>query len=124
LKDRNLQQSARQQLLQDQLTLQSLHEQLTTEYENLLREKEGLKATQRDLRNEVKSLKELCTRQEASQALLEQEKEKLKAESRSLGNLRAEHSRLKVCSVTDAELDGGCLGMFVGLDRIGLVYLR
>lgn len=102
-----MQQSAHQQLLLDQVQLQSLHEQLTTEYENLLREKEGLKATQRDLRNEVKALKELCTRQETSQALLEQEKEKLKTESRSLGNLRAEHSSLKVCSVTDAELGGG-----------------
>ena len=107
MKERNLQQSAHQQLLLDQVQLQSLHEQLTTEYENLLREKEGLKTNQRDLRNEVKALKELCTRQEASQTLLEQEKEKLKAESRSLGNLRAEHSSLKVCSVTDAELDGG-----------------
>jgi hypothetical protein len=107
VKERNLQQSAHQQLLLDQVTLQSLHEQLTTEYENLLREKDGVKATQRDLRNEVKALKELCTRQEASQALLEQEKEKLKAESRSLGNLRAEHSSLKVCSATDTELDGG-----------------
>jgi predicted nucleic acid-binding Zn-ribbon protein len=69
---------------------------LTSEYENLIREKEGLKTTQRDLRNEIRALKEQCTRQEASQTLLEQEKEKLKAESRSLGNLRAEHSSLKV----------------------------
>jgi hypothetical protein len=69
---------------------------LTSEYENLIREKEGLKTTQRDLRNEMRALKEQCTRQETSQTLLEQEKEKLKAESRSLGNLRAEHSSLKV----------------------------
>lgn len=102
-----MQQAAHQQLLLDQVTLRSLHEQLTTEHENLLREKERLKATQRDLRNEVKALKELCARQEASQALWEQEKEKLKTESRSLGNLRAEHSSLKVCSVTYAELDDG-----------------
>lgn len=106
MKERNLQQSAHQQLLLDQVTLQSLHERLTAEYENLLREKEGLKATQRDLRNEVKALKELCTRQEASQALLEQENEKLKEESQSLGNLRAEHSSLKVCFITDIELNG------------------
>ncbi|XP_023727348.1 girdin isoform X2 [Cryptotermes secundus] len=95
VKERSLQQCAHQQLLLDQVTLQSLHEQLTTEYENQLREKEGLKTTQRDLRNELRALKELCARQEASQNLLEQEKEKLKAESRSLGNLRAEHSSLK-----------------------------
>ncbi|KDR17251.1 girdin isoform X2 [Zootermopsis nevadensis] len=95
VKEHSLQQSAHQQLLLDQVTLQSLHEQLTVEYENLLREREGLKATQRDLRNEIRVLKELCTRQEASQTLLEQEKEKLKSESRSLGNLRAEHSSLK-----------------------------
>lgn len=92
-----MEQSAHRQLLLDQVTLQSLHEQLTVEYENLLREREGLKVTQRDLRNEIRVLKELCTRQEASQTLLEQEKEKLKAESQSLGNLRAEHSSLKVC---------------------------
>ncbi|KAJ9582463.1 hypothetical protein L9F63_003156, partial [Diploptera punctata] len=91
---RSLQQSAHQQLLLDQVTLQSLHEQLTLEYENLLEEREGLKTMQRDLRNELRALKELCTRQEASQTLLEQEKEKLKNESRSLGNLRAEHSTL------------------------------
>jgi hypothetical protein len=101
VKERSLQKSAHQQLLLDQVTLQSLHEQLTTEYENLLREKEGLKATQRDLRNEVRTLKELCARQEASQTLLEQEREKLKTESRSLGNLRAEHSSLKVCYTND-----------------------
>lgn len=96
-----MQQSAHQQLLLDQVTLQSLHEQLTTEYENQLREKEGLKATQRDLRSELRALKELCAQQETSQNLLEQEKEKLKAESRSLGNLRAEHSSLKVCCTND-----------------------
>jgi chromosome segregation ATPase len=105
VKERSLQKSAHQQLLLDQVTLQSLHEQLTTEYENLLREKEGLKATQRDLRNEVRTLKELCSRQETSQTLLEQEKEKLKTESRSLGNLRAEHSSLKVRYANDVKLD-------------------
>ncbi|KAJ4427776.1 hypothetical protein ANN_25429 [Periplaneta americana] len=95
VKERSLQQSAHQQLLLDQVTLQSLHEQLSTEYEALLREREGLKAVQRDLRNELRALKELCARQEAAHTLLEQEKEKLKSESRSLGNLRAEHSSLK-----------------------------
>jgi hypothetical protein len=108
VKERSLQKSAHQQLLLDQVTLQTLHEQLTAEYENLLREKEGLKATQRDLRNEVRTLKELCARQEASQTLLEQEREKLKTDSRSLGNLRAEHSSLKVCYANDMELENTC----------------
>ena len=98
MKERTLQQSAHQQLLLDQVTLQSLHEQLTAEYESLLREREGLKATQRDLRNELRDLKEHCTHQEEAQTLLEQEKEKLRIESQSLGNLRAEHSSLKVSS--------------------------
>ncbi|XP_068086065.1 girdin [Anabrus simplex] len=95
VKERSLQQAAHEQLLLDQVTLQSLHEQLTSEYERLLREREGLKAGQRDLRSELRVLKEHCDRQEQAQTALQQEKEKLKTESRSLGNLRAEHSSLK-----------------------------
>lgn len=77
----------------DQVTLQSLHEQLTGDYEALVDERQTLFTVQRDLRSELRLLKDRCT-------LLEQqnqsEKDKVREESKSLGNLRAEHSKLKV----------------------------
>nr|CAD7404869.1 unnamed protein product [Timema cristinae] len=91
VKEKGLQKSAHQQLLLDQMTLQSLHEQLSTEYESLQQERDSLKVVQRDLKLEVRTLKE----QNTTHAAVEQERDKLRTESRSLGNLRAEHSSLK-----------------------------
>nr|CAD7574564.1 unnamed protein product [Timema californicum] len=91
VKEKGLQKSAHQQLLLDQMTLQSLHEQLSTEYESLQQERDALKVVQRDLKLEVRTLKE----QNTTHAAVEQERDKLRTESRSLGNLRAEHSSLK-----------------------------
>ncbi|KAK3922874.1 Protein Daple [Frankliniella fusca] len=92
LKEKSEQQQAHEQLLLDQVTLQSLHEQLTGDYEALVNERQTLLSVQRDLRSELRILRDRC-------ALLEQqsqsEKDSLKEASRSLGNLRAEHSKLK-----------------------------
>lgn len=92
LKEKSQQQQAHEQLLLDQVTLQSLHEQLTGDYEGLVNERQTLLTVQRDLRSEIRLLRDSCT-------LLEQqnqsEKDSLREETRSLANLRAEHSKLK-----------------------------
>ncbi|RZF40021.1 hypothetical protein LSTR_LSTR002424 [Laodelphax striatellus] len=84
-----------QQLLVDQLTLQKLHEQLTGEYEALVKEREQLKAQQRDLRAEQRTLREQYDLLLTQNTKLLAEVDGLKAESRTLNNLRAEHSKLK-----------------------------
>lgn len=92
LKEKSQQHQNHEQLVLDQVALQSIHEQLTGDYDALVDEKQALLTAQRDLRSELRSLRDRCT-------LLEQqnqsEKNSLKEESRSLGNLRAEHSKLK-----------------------------
>lgn len=82
-------------LLHDQVTIRTLYEQLNAEYEELTKEQEQLKKNNRDLRIEVRTLNESSTSHEKKIATLELEKEALKNESKSLGNLRTEHSKLK-----------------------------
>lgn len=81
--------------LQDQVTLQCLHEQLSSEYDALNREKEILKITIRDLKLEMRNLKERSISDEKIIEELRAELELLKKGSVSLNNLRAEHSKLK-----------------------------
>lgn len=81
--------------LQDQVTLQCLHEQLSSEYDALNKEKEILKITIRDLKLEMRSLKERSIVDEKTIEELRLELETLKKGSVSLNNLRAEHSKLK-----------------------------
>lgn len=81
--------------LQDQVTLQCLHEQLSSEYDSLNKEKEILKITIRDLKLEMRSLKERSISDEKTIEELRTELELLKKGSVSLTNLRAEHSKLK-----------------------------
>ena len=81
--------------LQDQVTLQCLHEQLSSEYDALNKEKEILKITIRDLKLEMRSLKERSMSDEKTIEELRMELETLKKGSTSLTNLRAEHSKLK-----------------------------
>lgn len=82
-------------LLLDQVTLRTIHEQLNTEYEGLQKEQENLRKLNRDLRSEIRVLKEQNDTHENKISSLEIEKESLKSDSRSLANLRAEHSKLK-----------------------------
>lgn len=98
LKNHSNLQNEHQQMLVDQLTLQKLHEQLTSEYDTLAKEKEGLKVNFRDLRAEQRLLKEKYDILASTIESLRAERDTLKEESRSLNNLRAEHSKLKVVS--------------------------
>lgn len=96
MKQQQIQSTQHATLLLDQVTLRTLHEQLNAEYEDVKREQEALRKLNRDLRSEVRTFKEDSTSQNKQIAILEQEKEMLRNESKSLGNLRAEHSKLKV----------------------------
>ncbi|XP_022905925.2 girdin-like [Onthophagus taurus] len=82
-------------LLLDQVTIRTLHEQLTGEYEQLKKELESVRKLNRDLRSEIRVLKDSNVSFEKKLGNLEQEKDALKNESKTLGNLRAEHSKLK-----------------------------
>lgn len=81
--------------LKDQVTLQCLHEQLGSEYDALNKEKEILKIAIRDLKLEMRSIKEKSIADEKTIEELRSELVSLKKGSESLGNLRAEHSKLK-----------------------------
>lgn len=76
--------------------MQSLHEQLNNEYENLRRERDVLKSNLRDVKNESRTLRETCERLEAKNETLQSEREALINNTKSLNNLRGEHSKLKV----------------------------
>lgn len=95
-KQQQIQSSQHDTLLLDQVTLRTLHEQLSLEYEQLKQEQEALRKLNRDLRSEIRSYKENISTHEKKINNLEQEKEALNNESKSLSNLRAEHSKLKV----------------------------
>lgn len=81
--------------LHDQVTLQCLHEQLSCEYDALNKEKEILKITIRDLKLEIRNLKERSMTDEKTIEELRMELEASRKGSTSLTNLRAEHSKLK-----------------------------
>lgn len=81
--------------LQDQVTIQCLHEQLSTDYEVLCKEKEVLRSTLRDLKLENRDLKEQLSTNEKIIEELKAELDTMKRGSVNLGNLRAEHSKLK-----------------------------
>ncbi|XP_015121094.1 protein Daple [Diachasma alloeum] len=95
LKERDVQQRAHQQLLHDQVTLQSLHEQLNNEYENLLQERETLKASLRDTKNHFRTLRENFELLEEKNKQFVAEQEASLCNTKSLNNLRGEHSKLK-----------------------------
>lgn len=96
VKEKCLQESAHEQLLLDQVTLQSLHEHLSEEYEAASKERELLRSGQRDLRSEIRQLREMNEKKVAEAINLQEDRDKLRLESQSLSNLRAEHSSLKV----------------------------
>lgn len=85
-----------QQTCVDQLTLQSIHEQLSSQYESLLRESQQTKQALREARQEMKSVKERLDLMTQDNATLSQEKDRLHQENVALNNLKNEHSKLKV----------------------------
>lgn len=82
-------------LLSDQLQFQSLHDQLSAEYEILNGEKESLKVSLRDQRNENRDLREREDARKKQISELLATIETMKRENESFVNLRAEHSKLK-----------------------------
>ncbi|KAG5892313.1 hypothetical protein JTB14_023493 [Gonioctena quinquepunctata] len=95
VKKQQIQNNQHDTLLLDQVTLRTLHEQLSMEYEEAKREQENLKKVARDLRSEMRTLKEQNDSLDTKIVDVEMEKEILKNDAKSLGNLRAEHSKLK-----------------------------
>lgn len=76
--------------------MRTLHEQLSSEYEELKLEQETLRKANRDLRSEIRSLKEKNDCLEIKVSNSELEKDSLRTDTMNLNNLRAEHSKLKV----------------------------
>lgn len=76
--------------------MQSLHEQLNNEYENLFHEHDALKSNLRDVKNEIRMLRESYEGLKGRNKILQTEKESLVSDAKSLNNLRGEHSKLKV----------------------------
>lgn len=73
--------------------LQTLHNQLTIEYEEQLKQKDLLK---NDLKEARLSLKEKLTQLRSVESKLKRENEQLKAELNAVKHLPAEHTKLKV----------------------------
>lgn len=73
--------------------LQTLHNQLTIEYEEQLKQKDSLK---NDLKDTRISLKEKLTQLRSVESKLKRENEQLKAELITVKHLPAEHAKLKV----------------------------
>lgn len=75
--------------------LQTLHNQLTIEYEEQLKQKDSLK---NDLKEARYSLKEKLTQLKCVESKLKRENEQLKSELITFKHLPAEHAKLKVRS--------------------------
>lgn len=73
--------------------LQTLHNQLTLEYEEQLKQKDTLK---NDLKEARFSLKEKLTQLKSVESKLKRENEQLKSELIAVKHLPAEHAKLKV----------------------------
>lgn len=73
--------------------LQTLHNQLTIEYEEQLKQKDSLK---NDLKETRLSLKEKLSQLKSVESKLKRENELLKAELTNIKHLPAEHAKLKV----------------------------
>ncbi|XP_018328259.1 coiled-coil domain-containing protein 88B isoform X2 [Agrilus planipennis] len=95
INERKIQIQNSETLLLDQTTLRTLHEQLSSEYEQLKHEMDQYKKINRDLKNETRFLKDSNAGHEKKLHELSAEKDALRNESKSLINLRAEHSKLK-----------------------------
>ncbi|KAH8339783.1 hypothetical protein KR074_006977 [Drosophila pseudoananassae] len=80
--------------LQDQVTLQCLHDQLNAEYESLNKDKEQLKAAVRDLRQELRDTREQQTALEQRIEELTTQNTNMKTCTEDLSILRTEHSKL------------------------------
>jgi len=80
------------QLAQDMANLQKLHETLSAEYEVARNERESTRSELKGVQKELKA----ATEQISALKITNQDQELLRIEAKTLGNLRAEHSKLKV----------------------------
>eukprot|EP00095_Tigriopus_kingsejongensis_P007000 maker-scaffold430_size173499-snap-gene-0.51 protein:Tk07000 transcript:maker-scaffold430_size173499-snap-gene-0.51-mRNA-1 annotation:"PREDICTED: girdin-like" len=95
-------QGEREDLLQDQAGLQKLHDSLQQDYDQLLRERDTQKDSEKTLRMELRALQSVSVNLREDQDYLlkakeaiDMERESLRADARTLANLRSEHARLK-----------------------------
>nr|XP_018904928.1 PREDICTED: daple-like protein isoform X1 [Bemisia tabaci]XP_018904929.1 PREDICTED: daple-like protein isoform X1 [Bemisia tabaci] len=84
-----------ERLSKDQLSLQKLHEQLTADNDELLEALQTAKNSINDYRTDNRNLEDEVAALKCTQQILQAEKETLGLESKSLTNLRHEHSNLK-----------------------------
>ncbi|KRG06304.1 girdin isoform X1 [Drosophila mojavensis] len=94
LKEIDALQQEHKHALQDQVTLQCLHDQLSAEYESLNKDKEQLKAAVRDLRQETRDARETIQSQEQRIEELVAQTNSMKSCHEDLAILRTEHSKL------------------------------
>lgn len=94
-KQQQQQKADREKILLDQVTLRTIHEQLSNEYEEAKLEQDNLRKINRDLRSEIRSLKERNDCLEVKVSNAEMEKATLRTDAKNLNNLRTEHSKLK-----------------------------
>jgi len=92
----------RTDLLRDQAGLQKLHDQLQTDYDALLKEREAQKDVERLLKTDLRKLQSMSLNLSEDQNSLirakeaiDLERENLRTDARTLANLRSEHARLK-----------------------------
>ncbi len=89
--------------MRDQAGLQKLHDNLQQDYETLLKERDAQKDVEKKLRVDLRKLQSMSlSLSEDQDAILhakqaiDAERESLRADARTLANLRSEHARLKV----------------------------
>lgn len=95
LKQLDIMRHQHEAMANDQISLQFLHEQLTSEYETLSTEKEALRTTLRDLRIEIRDLRERLMAAEKGRKESRQEIDAMKTDAAGLASLKQEHSKLK-----------------------------
>lgn len=90
-------QRAHSQLVNDQAALQSLHEQLKNEYENVLQERESLEKSPREAKTAMGKLQETSTNVDMENSSVNISKETaVMNENDSPQILSVEHAKLKV----------------------------
>lgn len=85
-----------QEELDDQITLEFQHDQLSKDYVNRLHEREILKNNLKDVNNELNLLKESHESLKLDYSNLQSNRENLDTELRNYKNLKKEHAKLKV----------------------------
>lgn len=86
--------------LDDQITLEFQHDQLSKDYVNRLHEREVLKNNLKDINSELKLLQEAHDKLQLDYSDLQSNRENYEMEMRNYKNLKKEHIKLKVKNFT------------------------